>query len=148
MPTSELVLALERRLRALGNDDPIFIANTIQLLINKTKNKSLEEGMEEFEILMDSIIRLDLNLSSEKFPNLVYEGVVLGEFKNHPKFNFIAETLKDQFSSRGKGFGKMVPRPIDFGRLSKLAEEKIDKTTLFFTILFWTAIYSIILYYV
>lgn len=147
MPTSDLILAIERRLRALGHDDPIFIADTIRAVLNGNFNLSLEEAMDSFEAFMDSSLRKELNLQSENFPDLKYESIVLREFQKNAEFHHIANILKDQFSSRGKGFGKMVPRPIDFAGFAKLSEEKIDKKTLFFTIMFWIILYSLIFYY-
>ncbi len=148
MATKNLILAIERRLRALGYDDPIFIGQTIQTVIRDRENLSLEQAMDSFEEELESISRSELKLKRENFPDLKYESIVLKEFQNHPDFNDIANTLKSQFSSRGKGFGKMVPRPIDFASFVKLSEEKLDKKTIFFTVFFWIIIYSSILYFI
>jgi len=148
MATSELILALEKRVRALGHDDPIYIADTIKSVLKNDEKISLNEAMNRFEELMDSVSRRELHLYSDSFPDLKYESIVLREFRAYPNFDSIANTLKDQFSSRGKGFGKMVPRPIDFAGFAKLSEEKIDKKTVFFTVLFWIVLYSLILYFI
>jgi hypothetical protein len=148
MATSELILALEKRIRALGYDNPIYIGDTIRSVLNGDENLSIIEAMDRFEAFFEEASHNELLLKTESFPDLKYEGIILKEFKAHPEFQSIANMLKDQFSSRGKGFGKMVPRPIDFAGFAKLSEEKIDKKTVFFTLLFWTAIYSIILYFI
>lgn len=147
MPTSNLVLALERRLRALGNDDPIYIADMIRKILSQGKDLTLVEAMDRFEEEVEKSSLAELQLEPDRFPDLKFESLVLKEFRNHPDFNMIANTLKNQFSSRGKGFGKMVPRPIDFSGFARLSEEKIDKKTVIFTILFWIIIYSLILYF-
>ncbi|TGL56708.1 hypothetical protein EHQ58_16055 [Leptospira ognonensis] len=148
MPTSKLVLALEKRLRALGNDDPIYIADIIRKILSEDKELTLTEAMDRFETEVERSSLAELGLEQDRFPDLKFESLVLKEFRNHPDFNQIAVTLKNQFSSRGKGFGKMVPRPIDFSGFARLSEEKIDKKTVIFTILFWIIIYSLILYFI
>ena len=147
METSEIVLIIEKRLRVLGFTDPLWIAESIQNILNKSENQNLTQVMDQFDKYIEEYWLNKLQLDPKNFPDIKYEGKFLEQLMEENHFAKNAQILKEQFSSRGKGFGKMVPRPIDFGGFARLSEDKIDRKTLFFTSIFWIIVYSLITYF-
>jgi hypothetical protein len=147
METSDIVLRIENRLRTLGFSDPLWIADTIRIIVSRSENERLSSVMSQFDLFLEEYWSNKLLLDLKKFPELKYEGKFLENLKDQPDFLLVAHTLKEQFSSRGKGFGKMVPRPIDFGGFARLSEEKIERKTLVLTSIFWILVYSLIVYF-
>jgi len=148
METETIVFSLERRLRANGFHDPLWIADTIRSLLDKNASPTLSNTMDSLDSFLESYWSHQLGLEISDFPDLKYEGIVLAKIQENDRQKDFSKKFKEQFSSRGKGFGKMVPRPIDFAGFAKLTEEKIDKKTLFFTSIFWFILYSIIIYFI
>ncbi len=148
METETIILSLENRLRAIGFRDPLWIADTIRGILEKNVPPTLSNTMDSLDLFLESYWIQNLDLDIKEFPDIKYEGIILADIQKNDLQKDFSKKFKEQFSSRGKGFGKMVPRPIDFAGFAKLTEDKIDKKTLFFTSIFWFILYSIIIYFI
>lgn len=147
MQTNPYHLQIEKRLRALGYRDPLQIADTIREVIQENPNLDLKQAMDRLDLLLEARAREKFQLDVDNFPDIAHDRILLEPFFGRSNFQEIAHILKDQFSSRNKGFGKMVPRPIDFAGFVKLSEDRIDRKTLIYTTIFWVFVYSLIFYY-
>ncbi|GBF48555.1 hypothetical protein LPTSP4_00540 [Leptospira ryugenii] len=142
--SNEILTSLDTRLRSLGIKNPLEIADIIREVLQSCDRFDLGTVHHRFEGYLKERYERELNLERNQFGDLEFEGPFLESWKTEPNFHQVAHRLKNQFSSDGKGFGKMVPRPIDFSGFAKLSEDKLDKKTILLTILFWCVTYILI----